>query len=385
MAIPRAEGQERVTNLELFFDLVFVFAITQVTGLMSHEPTWIGVAQGMLVLSALWFAWASFAWLTNTLDPEEGAVRLAIFVTMAALLIASLAVPRAFTEDGAAFGAAYLVVRVMHLALYAIAARGDPTLWPVVRNLAPPMLVVATLILIAGFTDGALQYVLWSAALAVEIAGPLIKGVGGWRLNPGHFAERHGLIVIVAIGESVVAVGVGVTDQDLTTGVAAASVLGIAIAAAQWWAYFDVVALVAARRLAARQGADRARNARDSYTYLHLPMIAGIILFALGMKKTLAHVDEPLELVPAVALCGGLSLYLLAHIAFRLRNVGTLNKQRLVTALVLAALIPVAHEVDALPALAIVAAACCGLIAYEALRFREARDRIRHAQEVAVP
>src|SRR3954454_19215659 len=135
MAIPRGEGEERVTNLELFFDLVFVFAITQVTSLMAHHPTWTGVGQGMLVLAALWFAWASFAWLTNTLNPEEGAVRLAIFAPMAALLICSLAVPRAFTSDGAAFGACYLVVRSMHLALYAIAARSDATLWPVVRNL----------------------------------------------------------------------------------------------------------------------------------------------------------------------------------------------------------------------------------------------------------
>src|SRR5919206_4407518 len=124
MAIPRAEADERVTNLELFFDLVFVFAITQVTGLMSHEPTWTGLGQGMLVLSALWFAWASYAWLTNTVNPEEGGVRLAIFVAMAPLLIASLAVPRAFGPDAAVFGACYLAVRAMHLALYGVAARG---------------------------------------------------------------------------------------------------------------------------------------------------------------------------------------------------------------------------------------------------------------------
>src|SRR4051794_17009959 len=197
MAIPRADGQERVTNLELLFDLVFVFAITQVTGLMAHHPTWEGVAQGMLVLAALWFAWASFAWLTNTLNPEEGAVRLAIFATMAALLICSLAVPHAFTSDAAAFGACYLVVRSMHLALYAIAARSDATLWPVVRNLAPSMLVGAGLILGAGFADGTLQYALWIVALTIEIGGPFVRGVSGWRLNPHHFAERHGLIIIV--------------------------------------------------------------------------------------------------------------------------------------------------------------------------------------------
>src|SRR3954463_15250243 len=210
MAIPRAETEDRVTNLELFFDLVFVFAITQVTGLMSHDPTWPGLAQGMLVLTALWFAWASYAWLTNTLNPEEGAIRLAIFATMAALLVASLAVPRAFTDDAIAFGIAYLVVRVMHLALYAIAARGDASLGIVVRNLAPAMLTAATLILIAGFVHGSARYALWCVAVAVEMIGPMVRGVAGWRLQPEHFAERHGLIIIVAIGESIVAVGVGV-------------------------------------------------------------------------------------------------------------------------------------------------------------------------------
>ena len=384
MAIPRAEGEERVTNLELFFDLVFVFAITQVTGLMAHDPTWTGVAQGMLVLSALWFAWASYAWLTNTINPEEGGVRLAIFVIMAALAVASLAVPRAFTDDAVIFGICYLVVRAMHLALYAMAARGDGTLGIVVRNLLPSMLAASALILAAGFVHGTARYVLWCCALAIEVIGPYVRGVEGWRLQPGHFAERHGLIVIVAIGESIVAVGVGVADRELTAGVVAAAVLGVAIAAALWWAYFDVVALVAERLLTARQGADRARNARDSYTFLHLPMIAGIVLLALGTKKTLEHVDEPLETVPAFALCGGLSLYLLGLVAFRLRNVGSLNKQRLVTAIVLAALILPARELDALPALAVLAAACCGLVAYEAVRFREARDRVRHPQEVLV-
>jgi low temperature requirement protein LtrA len=384
MAIPRVDGEDRVTNLELFFDLVFVFAITQVTGLMAHEPTWTGLGQGMLVLSALWFAWASYAWLTNTVNPEEGTIRLAMFAIMAALLVASLAVPHVFGADGVAFGVAYLFVRAMHLVLYGLAARGDGTLKPVVVNLAPGMLGSSGLILAAGFADGALQYVLWAAALAVEVAGAYVKGVDGWRLHPAHFAERHGLIVIIAIGESVVAVGTGVATGHLTLAVMAAGVLGVAITAALWWAYFDVVALVAERRLTARQGAERARNARDSYTFLHLPMVAGIVLFALGMKKTLAHVGAPLSLVAAVALCGGLALYLLGHIAFRLRNVGTLNKQRLVTALVLAALVPVAHHLDALPALAVVGAACCGLIAYEAIRFRDVRARVRHAQEVAV-
>src|SRR4051812_28711863 len=160
---------------------------------MARDPTWGGIGRGLLVLSALWFAWASYAWLTNTLNPEEGGVRLAIFFTMAALVVASLAVPRAFGDDGVTFGVCYLIVRAMHLGLYALAARGDMTLWPVVRNLGPSMLGAAALILAAGFADGTLQWVLWCAALAVEVSGPLVTGVDGWRLHPGHFAERHGL------------------------------------------------------------------------------------------------------------------------------------------------------------------------------------------------
>jgi low temperature requirement protein LtrA len=384
MALPRARSDDRVTYLELFFDLVFVFAITQVTGLMAKAGGWAGIGQGMLVLAALWWAWAGYAWLTNRIDPEEGAVRLAVFVAMAALLIASLAVPRAFSSDAEVFGVAYLAVRVMHIALFGLSGRTDPRIAGLVRRLAVPQLLGGGIVCIACFLDGPAEYAVFGLALVVDYVGLLVIGVEGWELHPKHFAERHALIIIIALGESIVALGVGAADHEVTASIAIAASLGVAIAAAMWWAYFDVVALVAERRLSAREGAARSRMARDSWTYLHLPMVAGIILFALGVKKTLAHVDEPLTAVGAGALSGGLALYLLALVAFRLRNVGTLNRQRLVTVLVLLAIIPLVQQVDALPALAIVAAACCGLIAYEAIRFRDVRDRVRHGQEVAV-
>jgi low temperature requirement protein LtrA len=210
------------------------------------------------------------------------------------------------------------------------------------------------------------------------MAGPLLFGVQGWKLVPGHFAERHGLIVIIALGESIVAIGVG-AQIGVDAGVVAAAVLGIVVAAALWWLYFDVVARVAERRLArAAVGEEQNRIARDSYSFLHLPMIAGIILVALGMKKTLGDVGDPLKTVPAVALLGGTALYLLSHVAFRWRNLHTLNRQRLLCAVVLVALIPLAVEVGALVMVAIVAALLSALIAYETLRFAEARDRIRH-------
>ena len=150
-------------------------------------------------------------------------------------------------------------------------------------------------------------------AIVLDVAEPLLFGAEGWQLVPGHFAERHGLIIIIALGESIVAIGVG-AEGDVDAGIIVAACLGIAIAAALWWAYFDVVAVVAARHLASRP-AGRVQNAmaRDSYSILHFPMVAGIVLIALGMKKTLEHVDEPLEtVVTATALVGGAALYLLA-------------------------------------------------------------------------
>jgi len=380
----RQEAEEaRVTPLELFFDLVFVFAITQVTGLVSAKPTWAGLVEGVLVLGVLWWAWAAYAWLTNTVDVDEGAVRLAMFGAMAAMLIASLAVPEAFGDDALVFACAYAAVRAAHIVLYGLAGRDDPDLIAAIARFTPTSALGAGLLVAAAFVDGAAQASLWAVALAIDLAGPYLGGARGWHLSPGHFAERHALIVIIAIGESIVAVGVGAAGLPLDAGVILASVLGIAVAAALWWAYFDVVALVAERRLRAATGSEQLAMARDSYSYLHLPMVAGIILFAVGIKKTLAHVGDPLELVPAVACCGGVALYLVAHVLFRLRNVRTLSRRRLVAALLLVAFVPAAVEVPALVTMAVVAAICAGLIVYEAIRFAEARERVRHAAEPA--
>ena len=203
-------------------------------------------------------------------------------------------------------------------------------------------------------------------------------GQDGWKLVPGHFAERHGLIVIIALGESIVAIGVG-AKASIGAGVVVAGVLGVAIGAALWWVYFDVTAIVAGRRLAkAEEGHERNGIARDSYSYLHFPMVAGIALIAVGLKATLAHVDSSLKIVPATALLGGAALYLLAHVAFRLRNMHTMSVRRLVCAAVLLALLPAGASLPALWTLGILAALLAALIVYEALRYAESRDRIRH-------
>ena len=373
-----------MTPLELFFDLIFVFAITQVTGLVSHDPTWAGLTKGLLVLSVLWWAWAAYAWLTNTIDPEEGVVRLAMFGAMGAMLIASLAVPDVFGDDALLFAFAYGAVRLAHLVLYTVAGWGDRDLLSAVSRLGVGSALGVGLLFVAAGLDGKPQVAVWAVALLADLLGPYVGGGRGWRLAPAHFAERHALIVIIALGESIVALGVGATT-DLSAGVIVAALLGLTIACAMWWGYFDVVAIVAGRRLREATGKDQLTMARDSYSYLHLPMVAGIVLFAVGVKKTLGDVGEPLKLVPAVALCGGIAMYFVAHVLFRLRNVRTFNPHRTIASVVLLLLIPAAVELPALATLASAAAVCVVLIAYEAIRFADARDRVRHAAEPASP
>src|SRR2546421_387824 len=303
----QAEREQRVTPLELFFDLVVVFAITQVTSFLSHSPTWSGLLQGLLLLGALWWAWAAYAWLTNTLDPEEGVVRLAVLAAIAAMLLVSLAAPGAFGPNGVIFGVAYFVVRTFHLVLYAIAGRGDRDLFRAVVRIVPAATLGPALLVVAGFLNGSGQLAFWGAALAIDYLGVLVGQMRGWRVSPEHFVERFGLIVIIALGESIVAIGVGAAGLPLDGGVIAAALLGIIVAACLWWSYFDWVVFVAQARLAEATGAPRAA-------------------------------------VATVLLLG---------------------------------LLPIARQVPALTALGLVAAVCASLIAYEALRHREARAWIR--------
>jgi low temperature requirement protein LtrA len=375
-AVRRSE--ERVTPLELFFDLVFVLAITQCTGLMATHATWAELGQGLLVLALLWWSWVGYAWLTSVVDPEEGSVRLVMLAAMAAFLVVALCVPGAFGSEGLLFACAYFVVRFAHIGLFMIASRDDPGLRHAVVGLAISTAIGTGLLVVASSLDGFPQGAVWALALALDMGGPLLIDSSGWRLEPGHFAERHGLIVIIALGESIVAIGVG-AEVGVDAGIVTAAVLGVGVAGALWWLYFDVVALVAERRLSnAPAGKVRNEIARDSFSYLHFPMVAGIVLLALGLKKTLAHVDDPLKLVPAAAMLGGTAIYLLAHVAFRWRNVHRFSWQRLIAAAALVALLPAAVELPALATLAIVSALLAALIAYEAHRFAELRDRLRH-------
>src|SRR5919202_1594657 len=366
--------ERRVTPLELFFDLVFVFALTQVTGFLSHHLSWMGMIQGAALLVVLWWAWAGYVWLTNAVAAEEVIpVRVVILVAMAAMLVASLAVPDAFGEYGVLFGLAYFVVRILHVALFVLAIGNTLEARQAMLRLAPGFLIAPALLIPAGFLDGFAQGALWAVALAIDLSVSLVRGVSGFRVHAEHFVERYGLIVIIALGESIVAIGVGASGLVIGTGVVVAAVLGIALAAALWWAYFDLVMLVAGQRLSTAKGGERARLARDAYSYLHLPMVAGIVLVALGIKKTLADIGDPLGTIPAIALCGGVALYFLGHNAFRLRDVGSVSVPRLVVAILCCALIPVAVLVPSLVTLAVLAGLLCALAAFETMRYREFR------------
>jgi low temperature requirement protein LtrA len=299
------------------------------------------------------------------------------------MLVVALAVPGAFGGEAVLFGVAYLLVRLLHLVLSAIVGRDDPDRRGALRRFAPTAIVGASLLVLAGFLEGDERLAVWVLALAVDYLGPVVIGVGrGWHVAPEHFAERHGLILLIALGESIVAIGIG-AGFELDSGVIVAATLGIVVVSALWWLYFDVAAIFARRRLMQATGLELHRLALHSYSYLHLPMVAGIVLFALGLKTTLGDVGEALDTVPAAALCGGAALYLLGHIAFLFRATGRVFRRRTVGALVLLALVPAAVTVPALAALALVSAVCSLVVAYEVLRYREQRIRVRHPELAA--
>jgi low temperature requirement protein LtrA len=370
--------EDRVLPLELFFDLVFVLALTQCTTLMSENTTWEGLGQGILVLALLWWSWTAYAWLTSVVDPEEGGVRIALFAAMAGFLIAAICVPEAFGDLGTEFALAYGAVRFAQIFLMAIAGRDDPSFRRSVTGLGIGTAIGFTLLVVGSFLDPGARAAVWGLALALDMGEPYLFGSEGWRLVPGHFAERHGLIVIIALGESIVAIGLG-AGSHLTWGIAAAATLGIGVVAALWWTYFDIVALVSARRLIrAPEGKVRNELARDSYSYIHFLLVAGVILLALGLKKALGHPTDPLEDVPAFALVAGVAVYLLGLVAFRYRHIQTINLHRFGIALLLFAIYPLATEVSALVMLVLLNVLLWTMIAFETRGYGEGRAEVRH-------
>ncbi len=377
------QREHRVSPIELFFDLVFAFAFTQVTTLWLEQSSWAGLGRGLLVLAVLWWVWASYAWLTNAADADAGIVTATLLFATAASFVAALAVPEAFGAHRLLFAVALFIVLSAFVGLYVLVGRKEPELLAAVLRMVRTLVPAAGLILAAAFVPAGYEPVLWTLALIVGFVGPQLGGLSGWRVEPVHFAERHGLIVIIAIGESLSAIGFGARNTHLGGAVIAAVLLGLVVAGSFWLAYFDFTSGGVQRRLAESRGLRRTAFARDAYTYAHLPMIAGIVLFAFAMRTALQHVHETLSVVPAVALCCGSALYLIAFVALRWRASHTIGRGRPIAAAALALTTLAAVAMPALAALALVAAVWLALHAYELIHWREERTRRRSANAPA--
>jgi low temperature requirement protein LtrA len=386
----RSTGEDdRVTTFELFFDLVYVFAATQVTGYMAHEHSGYGVVQGLLVLALLWWTWSAYAWLGNQARVDEGVLRVGMAVAMAAIFVVALTIPEAWQDapgglDGPlVLVGAYLLVRCVHLALYGVAAAGDRGLRRQLAITWGPLLAGAALLIAGALVGGWAQTLLFAAALLVDWVGVyLTSRRGSWRLHSaGHWTERHGNFVILAIGESVVAIGAGAAQQPISVPLLLAAVLGVAVAVGLWWLYFDVASLAAEHRLAEVQGQARARLALEAYTYGHFPIVAGIVLAALGVEGVLAHAEEtePLGGFYGAVLLGGVALYLAGELLFKQRMHSTLSLPRLVAIGVLLAALPAAIALPPLVGLAGSVLILAALIVVETTRYAQTRRSLRDA------
>lgn len=395
MRMQEADRPAPVTALELFFDLVFVFALVQVTGFMAADLSWHGLLRGLLILGLLWWSWVCYSWLGNMIKADEGAGRLALLAGMAAMFVLALSIPEAFNDapgglpGPVVIAVCYFAFRAIHLLLFWILSRDDPGLRAQLYRFLPSMLAATVLLLVAAMAGGAVQTGLWAAAVLADYLGNFLGGAGGWRLRSiDHFAERHRRIVLVALGVSLAGVGAGVTGVAVSTGIVLAALPGLGLAAALWWAYFDVAALLAQRAVAALPDPHRVRVARDAYTYLHLPLIAGIVLTTLGLKKVLEYAGDtehdltyPLTGPALAALLGGVVLYLLAQVGFKLRTMGTVNPYRGAGAVILLGLVGLGPLLPALATLGLLTALMIGLLAVETRVLGSDRDRIRQAPD----
>ncbi len=310
-----SDDDVRVSTIELFFDLVFVFTITQLTSLLVAEPTGVGVVRVVLIFGNVWWMYGGYAWLTNAVPPREPVLRLLMLVGMAGFLIVALAIPDAFGDSGVAIGIGYLLVTFVHTGLFLRSSQESAV--HAMFRLGPFNTITAALILVAGFTSGGVQWALWSAAFVLHWASPVVTAVGGFRIRAKHFVERHGLIVLIALGESVVAVGIGVRGHNLSTGLAVTAVLGLALAAALWWLYFDGEDDRAEQALDAAPDAQNPWLALFAFGYAFLPVLGGIIVLAAGMKEAVVKYDEPASAPTAWFLAAGVGTYVVGLVAFR--------------------------------------------------------------------
>src|SRR6266516_164401 len=365
------QGELRVSSLELFFDLVFVFTLTQLTTALYTHLSAVGALRVVLVFAVLWWIYGGYAWLTNSVPPTSHARRLLLIAGMAAFLVIALAIPEAFGGAGVAFGIAYLAVVVVHGALYTLAM----PLRGVVRFSGPNvvaslLLVVARLIHSDGTAGSALRYGLWIAAVLIEFVTPYVLALDApLRIQVGHFVERHGLLLLIAFGESVVAIGIGIqtgAGQALNLELVGAALLGLALAAALWWSYFGGDEERAERALRAAPAELQPRLALSAYFFAFIPMLLGIVTIAVGVKSSIGHLTRPLHAGPAVALGTGVALYLIGDLLFRRALRSGPVAARAAAALLALASIPLGLVSALAQLLALVALLAATLLAEEA-------------------
>ena len=353
----RATPDVRVSTWELFFDLVFVFTITQLAQTLAEDLTWPTLGNVVLILLVVWWMYSGYTWLTNAVAPSSTTRRTLLLTGMAGFLLMALAIPEAFGEYGWLFGVSYLVVNLVHSALFLNAGPGAVR---VLRLLAPLNIASALLVLVGGLVPEPWRHILWVSAPLLQLATGYLHRIDMHSIAAGHFAERHGLVMIIAIGESVVAIGVGFTGVHLGLGEILVALLGLCISYYLWWFYFAGDDARAEHVLA--RTADplrRARLALQAWGYAHYFMLLGIVILSVGVKKTVGHAFEHLAWGPAGALGGGVALYLLGHAAFliRLRLRGV--PHRIAAALLVLATIPLGHvlAVAQLAAISVIMAA----------------------------
>jgi low temperature requirement protein LtrA len=305
----------RVSTLELFFDLVFVFTITQLTSVLVRQETPQGFLSIVLMLGVIWWMYGGYAWLTNAVPPNRADRRLLLMVGMAGFLVIALSIPQAFAGGGLAFGIGYVVVTIVHAGLFT--RSGVPATVQAVFRIARFNLASALLVLAGGLAGGTGQYLLWGLAFVLQATTPFLSRISGFRVQPAHFVERHGLVVIIALGESVVAVGIGLTGLGITVALTLVALLGLALTAALFWLYFGGDDEQAEYALARASPSRRPWLALYSYGYAHLPLLLGIVVLAAGVRKTIGNAFDPLPTAGALALGGGVTLYLVGDVYFR--------------------------------------------------------------------
>lgn len=324
----------------------------------------------MVVLALIWWAWSAFVWAANAADPDGLALRGSLLVSALMIFIAGLAVPHAYGRDATVFAAFYAGVRVIHLALYVDASRRGNASWGAIAGFAATTLAGMALLVVGSLLDVSWQTGLWIGALAIDYAGPAwltrerLRGLQ--EVAVAHFAERYGLFIIICLGESIIAIGVGATGRHVDAELIGAVALALTITMALWWTYFDRFAATAEERLRAHD--DPVLAAADGYSYIHLLLVAGIVLFAVGVKVAIADVSIALGDGARLALCGGVALYLTGHAAFRLRMTGTVEAAKVAAAAACMAVFAITSGADAW----VTAAAIAAVLA--TLTFRETRE-----------